>query len=75
MAKTILTDEEVAEEIKRLMNSPNVKLARKEERVRNRQRQKLYQLRVWEKKGQALAEQGVTFESLDELDEEEGFYG
>lgn len=67
--KTGLTDEEVELEIAELQNSPYVKLARKEQRIRYRRRQFLYGLRDLEKKGKALAEAGVTIESLDELDE------
>lgn len=69
MAKKFLTDEEVELEIAELQNSPYVKLARKEQRIRYRRRQFLYGLRDLEKKGKALAEAGVTLESLDELDE------
>lgn len=67
--KTGLADEEVELEIAKLQNSPYVKLARKEQRIRYRRRQFLYGLRDLEKKGKALAEAGVTLESLDELDE------
>ena len=67
--KTGLTDEEVELEIAELQNSPYVKLARKEQRIRYRRRLFLYGLRDLEKKGKALAEAGVTLESLDELDE------
>lgn len=69
MARKVLTDEEVELEIAELQNSPYVKLARKEQRIRYRRRQFLYGLRDLEKKGKALAEAGVTLESLDELDE------
>lgn len=69
MARKVLTDEEVELEIAELQSSPYVKLARKEQRIRYRRRQFLYGLRDLEKKGKALAEAGVTLESLDELDE------
>lgn len=69
MAKKFLTDEEVELEIEELQKSPYVKLARKEQRIRYRRRQFLYSLRDLDKKGRALAEAGVTLESLDELDE------
>jgi hypothetical protein len=71
MAKRCLTDEEVEIEIAELQNSPYVKLARKEQRIRYRRRQFLYGLRDLEKKGRALAEAGVTLESLDDQDEYE----
>ena len=67
MAKEIITDEMVEDEILRLQNSPLVKLARREEAVRNRRRQYMYQLRMYEKKGKALADQGITMEELEEM--------
>ena len=42
MAKEFITDEMVEEEILRLQNSPLVKLARREEAIRNRRRQYMY---------------------------------
>ena len=61
MAKQkILTDEQVEQEIERLLDSDMVKLAKKEEYVRNRRRQYLYCLRSYEKKGKELAESGIT---------------
>lgn len=67
MAREILTDEMVEEEIHRLQNSPLVKLARREEAIRTRRRQYMYQLRMYEKKGKALADQGITMEELEEI--------
>ena len=68
MAKAeFLTDEAVEDEIARLQASPLVALARKEERIRYRRRQYMYQLRQYEKKGQALAADGITMEYLEEL--------
>lgn len=67
--KPLQTDEDVEQEIERLKDSYYVKLARKEERIRNRRKQYAYTLRMYEKKGKQLAAQGVTLESLDELDE------
>lgn len=69
MARKKLTDEEVEQEIAELQKSPYVKLAKKEQRIRYRRRQFLYGLRDLEKKGRALANAGVTLESLDKLDE------
>lgn len=66
--KEILTDEQVEREIERLLNSPDVKLAKKEERIRYRRRQYLYALRGYEKKGKELAKAGITMELLDKLD-------
>ena len=62
-----LTDEAVEEEIARLQASPYVRRAKKEEAIRNRRRQYMYCLRVYEKKGRQLADEGVTMESLAEL--------
>ena len=67
MARDFLTDEAVEEEILRLQSSPHVKLARREEAIRNRRRQYMYQLRMYEKKGLALEAQGVTIEELEEM--------
>ena len=60
-----LTDEQVEQEIERLTKSPQVALARYEQRLRYRRRQYLYQLRDYEKKGLALLEAGITREILD----------
>ena len=62
-----LTDEAVEEEIARLQASPYVRLAKKEEAIRNRRGQYMYCLRVYEKKGRQLSDEGVTMESLAEL--------
>ena len=67
MAKEFMTDEAVEEEIARLQASSHVKLAKREEAIRNRRRQYMYQLRCYEKRGKALEAQGVTMEDLDEM--------
>lgn len=67
MAKDYLTDEQVEREIDRLTESPLVKLAKKEERIRLRRRQYLYVLRSYEKKGRELAESGITMELLETM--------
>lgn len=54
MTKKYLTDEEVEAEIARLNSSDAVKLARKEERAKNKRRRYLYHLRDLEKRGLAL---------------------
>lgn len=64
MAHERLTDEQVEQEIQRLQSSPYVKLANQERRLRERRRMYLYGLRQLEKKGKALAESGITPESL-----------
>ena len=68
-----LTDEEVEAEIARLNASEAVALARRELRLKYRRRQRLYQLRDFEKKGKALMEAGITREILDAMysDDEE----
>lgn len=70
MAREILTDFEVEQEITRLLNSDAVKLAKKEERIKYRRRQYMYCLRTLEKRGKQLIADGVTMESLELLDAE-----
>lgn len=65
-----LTDEQVEREIERLRESPLVVLARKEERIRYKRRQVLYNLRALEKKGKQLQESGITMEMLQRLGDE-----
>lgn len=67
MRRDYLTDEQVEREIERLIDSPNVRLAKREEYVRNRRRQYLYTLRSYEKKGKELAKSGITMEVLDSM--------
>lgn len=62
-----LTDEEVEREIERLNASEAVKLARHEQRLKNRRRQYLYNLRLLESKGKALMAAGMTWDVLDQL--------
>ena len=67
MAKEFLSDEQVEREIERLTKSPMVALARREQRLRYKRRQYLYQLRDLEKKGVALTKAGITMEVLDAI--------
>jgi hypothetical protein len=67
MAREFMSDEAVEEEIFRLQSSPHVKLAKREEAIRNRRRQYMYKLRMYEKKGKQLEAQGITLEDLDEM--------
>lgn len=67
MAKEFLTDEAVEEEIARLSISEDVRLARRELRLKYKRRQQLYTLRALEKRGKELAESGVTIDNIDEL--------
>lgn len=62
-----LTDEQVEKEIERLKNTPEVKLAKKEEQIRYRRRQYLYCLRQYEKKGKALMDSGITMEMIEQM--------
>lgn len=65
MARKILTDAEVEQEIERLKDSPEVKLAQKEQRIRYRRRQYLWTLRTMAKRGAELLEAGITMEMLN----------
>ena len=62
-----LTDEQVEQEIEKLTKSPLVALARREQRLRYKRRQYLYQLRDLEKKGKALQAAGINMEVLDAM--------
>lgn len=66
-SKLNLTDEQVEREIDRLQNSDLVRLAKREEYVRNRRRQYLYSLRSYEKKGKELKKSGITMEVLESM--------
>lgn len=70
MAREILTDEQVELEIARLKDSEYVKLAKKEEAIRYRRRQYLYQLRSYEKKGKDLAAVGLSIELLESMEDD-----
>ena len=65
-----ITDEQVEAEIARLLESPYVKLSKKEEALRYRRRQYLYKLRGYEKRGRELARSGITMELLVSMDVE-----
>lgn len=67
MAKDFLTDQEVEIEIERLLDSEDVKLAKKEQRILYKRRQYMYQLRTMEKRGQQLAEKGVTMDNIETM--------
>ena len=45
MPKDIITDDQVEREIARLLESPYVKLAKREEQIRQRRRRYMYDLR------------------------------
>lgn len=65
MAKDFYTDEQVEMEIERLLDSDDVKLAKKEAAIKNRRRQYMYQLRTMEKRGQQLAKNGITIDNIE----------
>ena len=71
MAKDWLTDEQVEQEIEKLKQSPYVKLARKDARIKYKRRQALYNLRDLEKKGKALSKAGITMEILEKMDNDD----
>lgn len=68
MSRETLTDEQVEAEIEKLHDSEYVKLAQYANRLRYRRRQYMYQLRWLEKRGKAMANNGVTWDSLNKLD-------
>ena len=65
MAKDFLTDEAVEREIARLSASEEVRLARRELRLKYKRRQQLYTLRALAKRGKELEAAGVTIENID----------
>ena len=67
MARDIMTDESFKAEVERLKASPYVKLARKEQRLKYRQRQFLYTLRNLEKRGRILEANGYTLENMEAM--------
>lgn len=65
--KEFLTDEAVEKEIARLTATDEVRLARRELRLKYKRRQQLYTLRALEKRGRELAEAGITIENIDDM--------
>ena len=61
----VLTDTQVESEIARLLASDDVKLAKAEQRIKNRRRQYMYQLRTLERRGKELSEEGYTIENIE----------
>ena len=66
MAKEIMTDEQVEQEIARLQESDLVKLAKKEMRIKDRRKQYMWNLRTYERRGRQLAAEGYTMENITE---------
>lgn len=67
MAKDFLTDEQVEIEIARLLASDEVKLAKREMRIKQKRRQYMYSLRSMEKRGKELAKQGITIDNIEKM--------
>ena len=65
MSDKWLSDQEVEAEIESLRTSPMVQLARREQALKYKRRQSLYQLRNLEKRGLKLAEQGITMDNIE----------
>ena len=71
MARAKYTPDELVEvEIERLSKLDTVKLARKEQRLINRRRQIMAQLRNLDKRGQKLMADGWTYDTIDLLYQE-----
>ena len=67
MAKEWLTDEAVEREIARLTASEEVKLARREIRLKYKRRQILYNLRNLAKRGKELKALGITLGNIEAM--------
>ena len=65
MAREFLSDYEVEQEIERLLDSDEVKLAKKEQRILYKRRQYMYQLRNLEKRGKQLSKKGITIDNIE----------
>lgn len=65
MARKQWTDEEVEIEIHRLLNSEDVKLAKKEQNIKYRRRQQMWTLQYMEKRGKQLRSMGITSENME----------
>lgn len=65
--RTFITDEAFEKELEELKQSPYVALARREQRLKYKQRQQLYTLRNLEKRGKELAAIGITVDTIDEF--------
>lgn len=66
MARKVMTDYEVEQEIARLKASPLVALGKQEQRLIYKRRQYMYQLRWLENRGRELSELGVTMENIED---------
>ena len=59
MEMDCMTDDQVEAEIERLTHSEYVRIAKAEQRAKYHRRQYMYKLRVLEKRGKLLSEQGM----------------
>lgn len=59
------TDEQVEAEIARLNASEYVKLARREQQIKYRRRQQMWNLQYMEARGKQLASEGITPENME----------
>lgn len=59
------TDEEVEIEIHRLQESDLVKLAKREQAIKYRRRQQMWNLQFMEKRGRQLREMGINFDNIE----------
>ena len=66
MARKVMTDIEVEQEIARLKQSPFVAIAKQDQRLIYKRRQLMYNLRWLENRGRELSELGVTMENIEE---------
>ena len=60
------TDEEVEAEIARLKSSEYVKLAKREQHIKNRRRQYMWNLQFMEARGKQLASDGINHENMEQ---------
>lgn len=67
MPRKITPDELIDSEIARLRNTEAVKLAQKEQRLRNRRQKYLADLRWMERRGKQLMADGWTLDTLELL--------
>lgn len=67
MARQKITDAQVEREIERLLESDDVKLAKKESAIKNKRRQYMYSLRVMERRGKELTRMGINEDNIEEL--------
>ena len=60
------TDQEVEAEIARLKSSEYVKLAKREQQIKNRRRQYMWNLQFMEARGKQLASNGINYENMEQ---------